>query len=182
MSESNPVGRPTKYHDDYPAQAYKLALLGATDKEIADFFEINQDTIYEWQKQYPKFSESIRDGKVKADSLVAQKLYDKAVGPEWIEEQAFKVKKKWYDENGKVREEEEVVTVPVKRAAPPDTPAISLWLRNRQSAKWKDKLDHDITSDGKPINDPAYVDARLAQLLGKVGIGGFVGSASETKE
>lgn len=139
------AGRPTKYHQDYDAQAYKLALLGATDQEIADFFEVNQDTIYEWQKKHPEFSESIRDGKTKADFSVAHKLYDKALGAEWIEEQAFKVKKKWYDDNGKVREEEEVVTVPVKRAAPPDTQAISLWLRNRKADKWKDKIDAAIS-------------------------------------
>ena len=37
--------RPTKYNKEYNMQAYKLALLGATDVELADFFEVNQDTI-----------------------------------------------------------------------------------------------------------------------------------------
>lgn len=32
-------GRPTKYKEEYTDQAYKLCLLGATDKEMADFFE-----------------------------------------------------------------------------------------------------------------------------------------------
>jgi hypothetical protein len=31
-------GRPTKYKEEYNEQAYKLCLLGATDKELADFF------------------------------------------------------------------------------------------------------------------------------------------------
>jgi len=133
--------RPTKYNKEYNMQAYKLALLGATDVELADFFEVNQDTIYEWKKTHPKFSESIKDGKIKADYCVAHKLYDKAIGPEWIEEQAFKVKRESYNAEGKKETFEEVIVVPVTRRAPPDTPAISLWLRNRNPERWKDKVD-----------------------------------------
>lgn len=161
-------GRPTKYQDIFDAQAHKLALLGATDKEMAEFFEVNQDTIYEWQKKHARFSESIKEGKLKADATVAHKLYDKAIGPEWIEEQAFKLKEKYYDENGKIVEKERIEIVQVKRAAPPDTPAISLWLRNRSSDKWKDKVD--VNHGGQPGN-PLIItqtDAEiLAQYLGK---------------
>lgn len=144
MSERRGVGRPTKYLPEYCEQANKLCLLGATDKELADFFDVNQDTIYEWQEKYPEFSESIRAGKVKADALVAHKLHDRAVGAEWVEEQAFKVKRKWYDGNDRPHEEEEIVKVPVTRRAPPDTQAISLWLRNRKPDRWTDKaqIDH----------------------------------------
>lgn len=146
-AEPNKGGRPTKYLPEYNEQAYKLALLGATDAELADFFEVNQDTIYEWQKVYPKFSESIRDGKTKADAQVAHKLYDKAIGPEWIEQQAFKVKRVEYKDGKRLLETEEVVTVPVIKRAPPDTQAISLWLRNRKSDKWKDKIDATLTGN-----------------------------------
>ena len=135
-NQANPVGRPTSYLPTYNDQAYKLALLGATDKEIADFFDVCEATVNNWKIEHPEFLESIKDGKTKADYSVAHKLYDKAIGAEWIEEQAFKLKESHYDENGKKCEEEKVVIVPVKRAAPPDTKAIEIWLRNR-SAKWK---------------------------------------------
>lgn len=139
----NKVGRPTKYDGAYNQQAYKLALLGATDAELAEFFEVTESTLNLWKQQHIEFSESIKDGKTKADYCVAHKLFDKAIGPEWVEDQAFKVKKKWYDENGKAREEEEVVIVPVTKRAPPDTQAISLWLRNRKADKWKDKVESE---------------------------------------
>ncbi len=35
-----PAGRPSKFKDEYIEQARKLAALGATDQEIADFFEV----------------------------------------------------------------------------------------------------------------------------------------------
>ncbi len=37
---AEPVGRPTKYKEEYAFQAEKLCRLGATDKEMADFFNI----------------------------------------------------------------------------------------------------------------------------------------------
>ena len=148
-SDEKSGGRPTKYQTVFNDQVYKLALLGATDAEIADFFEVSESTINLWKKNHHEFSESIREGKIKADYSVAHKLYDKAIGPQWIEEQAFKVKKTWYDNNGKKCEEENVVTVPVKRAAPPDTPAISLWLRNRKADKWREKVETEHSGDLK---------------------------------
>lgn len=139
------MARPTDYLPEYPQQAHKLALLGATDKEMADFFEVNPDTIYEWKKKYPAFSESIRDGKIKADSHVAAKLYDRAIGAEWVEDAAFKVKKIEYGDGGKkISEYEEVITVPVRKSAPPDTAAITRWLTNRQSDKWQEKVDMNL--------------------------------------
>lgn len=162
--QSNPVGRPTKYKSQYVEQVFKLSLLGATDREVADFFEVCEDTIHTWKLEYPEFSESIQSGKVKADYNVAHKLYDKALGAEWIEEQAFKVKKKWYNENGKPEEEESVVTVPVKRAAPPDTQAMSLWLRNRQSGKWRDNQHVEVNNTGSIM----HITADLSGLFGLI--------------
>ena len=140
-------GRKSEYRDNYPEQAFKLALLGATDVEIADFFQVSEMTINTWKNKHEKFSLALKDGKLKADTEIAHKLYHKALGAEWTQEQAFKVKESRYDNNGKKVETEKVVTVPVKCAAPPDTPAISLWLRNRQSGKWRDKVEHEIQSD-----------------------------------
>ena len=42
-------GRPTKYKDEYCEQAYKLCLLGATDKEMADFFQVSLSTLNLWK-------------------------------------------------------------------------------------------------------------------------------------
>lgn len=57
--EANPVGRPSDYNVAFNDQAYKLCLLGATDKDLADFFEVVEDTINEWKKKHPQFSVSI---------------------------------------------------------------------------------------------------------------------------
>lgn len=83
-------------------------MLGLTDIELADFFEVCEDTIYEWKKVYPIFSEATRAGKVKADAEVADKLHHRAVGAEWIEDQAFKIPTTKFYANGRKIEDWEV--------------------------------------------------------------------------
>ncbi len=128
------AGRPTLYREEYAEQAYKLCLLlGATDADLAAFFDVTEATVNNWKDQYPEFFESVKRGKAPADMHIAQKLFHRAEGAEWEEEQAIKVK------TGPHTETVEVVTV--KRAAPPDTTAMIFWLKNRQSKKWRDKID-----------------------------------------
>lgn len=146
------VGRPSLYRPEYAEQARKLCLLGATDKQLADFFNVTEQTINGWKIDFPEFFESLRAGKMKADAEVASKLYDRAIGAEWVEQQAFKVKK------GK--DNEEVVIVDVRKAAPPDTPAIALWLHNRKSDLWRknpvpdQQTQSDIPDDYKTALTP----------------------------
>ena len=123
-------GRPTDYDPEYhPEKAGGLALLGCTDEEIAKFLDINPDTLYEWKKRHPEFSEAIKDGKENADIRVVQSLYTKAIGYE------HKVTK-----DG----EENMIYYP------PDTTAAIFWLKNRQPAKWRDKQDIQIETKHLP--------------------------------
>ena len=73
-------GRPSLYREEFAEQARKLCLLGATDQELADFFEIDVRTIYDWKRTKPEFSQAIARGKMLADAEVAAKLYERACG------------------------------------------------------------------------------------------------------
>jgi transposase len=138
--ETNLGGRPSKYADSYPDQAEKLARLGLTDAEMADYFEVSEQTINNWKARYPGFFESIKRGKVFSDADVADKLYHRAIGAEWEEEQAIKIKTVEYDTKTKVRTEtERIEVISLKKAAPADTTAAIFWLKNRQPDKWRDK-------------------------------------------
>jgi hypothetical protein len=136
------MGRKSLYKEEYAQQAYKLCLLGATDKEVAAFFGIDESTLTRWKKRFPDLCTSLKDGKVVADMNVANSLYSKAVGYEWVEEQAIKVKAGQY--------EERVEVVEVRRELPPDTTAGIFWLKNRTSRRdnaWRDK--HDVDHSGE---------------------------------
>jgi hypothetical protein len=118
-------GQPTKYRKEYNKQAYKLCLLGATDVEMADFFEVEEKTINNWKQKHPKFLQSLKEGKLQADAEVADKLFQRAKGYEHPEDKVF-------CNNG------EITTYRVTKHYPPEVGAIALWLKNRRHIHWKD--------------------------------------------
>ena len=120
-------GRPTKFKEEYLIQVEKLCKLGATDKEICDFFEIAESTLNLWKLEMDDFSESIKRGKVLADAEVADRLYKRATGYEHTET-------KLAVSDGVFTDEREIT----KHYAPDPTAAI-FWLKNRQPDKWRDK-------------------------------------------
>lgn len=126
--------RPTKYKEEYNEQAYKLCLLGATDTELANFFEVSEQTLNTWKKDHPEFLESIKRGKSIADANVASKLYHRAIGYQHPEDKIF-------NNNG-----EEMIVPTIKHYAPDPTAAI-FWLKNRQPAKWRDKQEIESKND-----------------------------------
>ena len=123
------AGAPTKYEEKFVEQAYKLCLLGATDKEMADFFDVCEDTINEWKKLHFEFSESIKRGKKLADAEIASKLYHRAKGyahPDYVTASNM----------GVITDIKEVT-----KHYPPDTTAAIFWLKNRQPHLWRDKQE-----------------------------------------
>ena len=147
-----PVGRPSKYQAAFAEQARKLCLLGATDAELANFFGVVEDTINEWKVAHEEFSVSIRAGKDIADAEVADKLYRRALGYSHPEVDIRVL-------NG------EIVQTPITKHYPPDTPAGIHWLNNRQKAKWRSKIDQEITgADGGPIKHDVTLTAEESYL------------------
>lgn len=133
------MGRPSKYQEAYAEQARKLCLLGATDKELADFFNTSEQTINAWKDAHPEFLESVKRGKTQADADVADRLYQRAMGFEHPEVDIRVVAGA-------------IVQTPIRKIYAPDPTAAIFWLKNRQRAKWRDKLDHEHTgADGGPI-------------------------------
>lgn len=137
-------GRPTKYKEEYNEQAYKLCLLGATDKDLADFFDVNEDTINEWKKVHENFSESIKKGKETADANVAASLYHRALGYSHPDVEIKVVS----NGNGMGSSIEKVDII---KHYPPDPTSAIFWLKNRQSKKWRDKQNIDLTTDGEKL-------------------------------
>ena len=73
-------GRPTAFRREYCELAHNYCLLGATNAELADFFEVAPRTIDNWIASHPAFAKAVRAGKVEADARVARCLYQRAVG------------------------------------------------------------------------------------------------------
>lgn len=126
-----PAGRPTDFRDEFVEQAEKLAFLGATDMEIADFFDVSVRTIYSWKNTIPQFLQALKIGKEEADNRVKRSLFQRAVGFEHDSVKIFCGK------------EGEVTQVPYREYVVPDTTAAIFWLKNRLPDEFRDKTPGD---------------------------------------
>ena len=141
--EKRKQGQPTKYRPEYDKQAYKLCLLGAIDKELADFFEVDERTINNWKIEHPTFFQSIKSGKIEADAVISSSLFKSAKG---YTSKEITYERMDADINPESEEPEDTMfevfrkKVVVKDVAPNPT-AIIFWLKNRQPQKWRDKQE-----------------------------------------
>ena len=137
-----------KYKPSYAKEAYKLCLLGYTDEDLANHFSVTERTINNWKKDFTTFFQSIMRGKGLADAEVAEALYRRATG---YSHKAVKI----FNNQG------EIITEEFIQHYPPDTQAASLWLRNRQPKKWRDKPE--IEDEGNDPNAPVIFNINVGK-------------------
>jgi len=126
------TGRPSKYKDTFAKQAAKLCSLGATDEDLADFFEVSVRTVIRWKTEHEDFCQALKVAKEEADNRVERSLYQRAVGYSFDSEKVF-------NNRG------EVVRAKTREHCPPDVTAQIFWLKNRRSQDWRDKQEHEHT-------------------------------------
>jgi hypothetical protein len=131
------AGRPSKYRPEFPKQVQKLAELGATDMEIANFLAINVLTLYRWKHTHEAFCKALTRGKAVSDKMVEDRLFARATGYTYPATKIFQYEGK-------------PVTVPYTEHCPPDTTAAIFWLKNRKPAEWRDRVEH-TGADGEPV-------------------------------
>lgn len=143
------MARPTLYKEEYAEQARKLCLLGSTDKELAEFFEVSESTINLWKLEHAPFSESIKKGKAQADADVADRLYQRAMGYEHEEVDIRVI-------------DHAIVKTPIRKIYAPDPTAAIFWLKNRQRGKWRDKVETEHSGN---IGVATLTDEQLAAKI-----------------
>ena len=129
----NKGGRPTKYRPEFVKQTEKLCKLGATDQQLADFFEVKVLAIHQWKLVHPEFSEATKIGKDICDDRVERSLYQRAMGYEQEEVKIFMP-----------AGATEPVYAPYTAKIAPDVTACIFWLKNRRKMEWRDKQDVDL--------------------------------------
>lgn len=60
------MARPTKYNSDYCDLVIKLMKKGHSKLFVAGELGISRDTLYEWCRRYPEFSDTIKVGEMKS--------------------------------------------------------------------------------------------------------------------
>jgi hypothetical protein len=93
---------------------------------------VSESTINLWKLEHEGFSESISNGKVKADADVAESLYKRAKGYTIDTVKVFQY-------------QGEPVIVPVQEEIAAEVAAARMWLNNRRPKDWKERQEVTLT-------------------------------------
>jgi hypothetical protein len=147
-----------KYREDFPQEAYEMALLGLSDTEMARIWGVTEATIAMWKRTKPDFAERIKEGRSKPDREVAKAFYKMCIGYDYYEEEVVSYK-------GVVQ----VITV--KKHMPPDKWAAFKWLSVHQRAIWSETQRIEINRTNTNINiDLSALDTKELLIAKKLGI------------
>lgn len=124
-------GAPSQYKPEFCPLAHNLALLGKSDEQIAVALGISYSTIIRWMEKKKDFRLSVARARDAADGEIAKSLFERAKGYSHPAVKIFPPRAIG----------EEPVIVPYVEHYPPDTGAASFWLRNREPAKWKERVE-----------------------------------------
>jgi hypothetical protein len=122
-------------------EAFRLALLGATDKEISVVMGVSINTIDLWKRTKSEFLRALMDGKTKADAKVAASFYLNCID-RWVEEEQVHVNTR----TGKI------IKVKVRKFVQGDKWAQQKWLSIRQRSTWADIQKTELVQKNININ------------------------------
>jgi hypothetical protein len=129
------------YKPKYDRMIFFLALLGLTEKQMGQVFNVTEVAINAWRRKYPTFNEAILKGKEEADARVAHSLYQSAVGFKHKRKTVLTNRVKEYDKRGRVvKEWTEPLIVETEEQLPPNVTAALKWLQARQPERWSDRI------------------------------------------
>ncbi len=150
-------GRRTAYKPEYVRIAEKMALLGATDAQMAEAFGVSERTFTAWKSRHVEFSSALKAAKLPADGDVARSLYERALGYSHPEDDIRTVSVG----DGM----SEIVITPTTKHYPPDTTAAIFWLKNRQPKLWRDKVEVESEVNVNMFPPKEQLDAIYAKTM-----------------
>ena len=126
---------------------------GLTDEQIAKNIGITRETLRVWCNTYSAISDTLKRGKEVVDREVENALFERALGGTHEVKKTFKVKRTFYDEEGRKCEKEELKTGIDEVYIPGDTIAQIFWLKNRKPDQWRDKQEIQDTTAIERLDD-----------------------------
>lgn len=135
------IPTPSKWNNNIKQSVYMLALLGATEKQMAFALNVSISTLASWKRTHPEFLDALRKGKTNADARVAAAFYESCIGGHYDEEKAF-MQKGW----------DEPKVVVVKRYIPPNGKNCLRWLAARDREHWSEKKYLEVTNKTLNLN------------------------------
>ena len=127
-------GRPSTFKGVDLEYVERLATAGLTNVQIAVALGIHEDTVYDWLKAHPEFSEAVKRGKSISDDKVEKSLYARATG--------------YAHPDVHISNFQGIpIVTKITKFYPPDPASMIFWLKNRRPEKWREKVE--VTDPGR---------------------------------
>ena len=140
---------PKSLFEELSPKVLQLVDGGASLTKAAEMVGINQDTIHEWKKRHPEFSDMLHSARMNGKRANVDKgvdaLIDLALGKEFED-----VKTEYGSElNPQTGKHEPVIKkqVRVKKVIPPNIEALKFFLTNQDPENWKNRQDTQLSGD-----------------------------------
>lgn len=115
---------------------------GLTDEQIAHNLGVSKHSVIKWKKEKPDFSDAIKKGKEVSDYELENALHKRATG--------------YYYKEETVTNKGDVVEIEKYEHANPTS--LIFALKNRLPAKYRDKVEQEVTQRNIDLNIGAYDD------------------------
>lgn len=76
-----PTGRPTNYRPELDEQIVAKMGEGLSLTAAAAELDVHRDTIYEWEKRWPSFSDAVKMGRAKRQAFLERRLFAATASP-----------------------------------------------------------------------------------------------------
>ncbi|BCS87342.1 hypothetical protein [Pseudodesulfovibrio sediminis] len=159
-------GRPTKYREEYAAQAKEMCRWGGfTQAKLAKVFGVGKATVTAWIQTYPEFERAIQEGKDIFDVKEAERCLLKLV-------KGFRYREKKFqrfpvtDEAGEIVDWEMVPVEERIKQVPPNVRAIETFLRSRDPVRWPNAKQIDLNGNMNLTNTGSDLAEYLDEIDG----------------
>lgn len=115
---------------------------GLTDEQIAHNLGVSKHSLIKWKKEKPDFSDAIKKGKEVSDYELENALHKRATG--------------YYYKEETVTNKGDVVQIEKYEHANPTS--LIFALKNRLPAKYRDKVEQEVTQRNIDLNIGTYDD------------------------
>ena len=149
MSENKPTKKYLELVEPRLDEIQAWARDGVSEEEIAKRLGVAYSTFREYKDKNSALSAALKKSKEHYDNEVVESLHKNTLGGIVVLKTPIKVKKTYFENGKKVREEEEIVIADREEYIKPDTLAQMYWLNNRQPSKWKAKPMEESGSEEK---------------------------------
>jgi len=166
-------GKPVRWNENRPQQAYQIARLGHTEDEIAFAMGVHPKTIPLWKRRCPEFATALAKGKSEIDNKVISAILMCALGY-YYTEQVAQVEKK----TGKV------TLIDVSKYKGPESWACKQWLTTRLPHLFSETHRIEVTNNHNvninlSVADLSILSTSELEVMEKLGLSKMIGTGAE---